>query len=1324
MTDMTDTLSAMVEEDRFQSVEQEMTAAEDIVASLGNILTAATEGVGVDDLVFDAGSSDSAEFVSTTPVNESLVEPDYSEYYEDPDVSASRNESLPPYTVSFYTSTCRYWDETLELWSTAGCQVTRESTAAVTRCLCNHLTSFGAGVFVAPNQIHFDTVFNDLGAKIADNYAVIITLGVVYFFYIIGMIWARRMDRKDVEKWGATPLADNLATDKYFYRMTVFTGMRTGAGTRSNVSFVLSGDHTDTGVRRLADEGGKKTLSRGTVNQYVLGVPACLGPLSYLRIWHDNTGKGKHQGWYLGKIIVTDLQNGASYIFLCNRWLAVEEDDGNVDRILPVAGREDLIDFQHLFFTEAQRSLSDSHLWVSVFSRPRRSTFSRVQRLSCILCLLLATMMADAMFYQTGGENGDSQSGSVEVGPVKLTMQELYVSFISSLIILPLNLVIDQLFRRSRPKTHKVDAGFLQSSSRPPTRAGSASHGSVRAGKSPGVSDIFVVDGGETRKNEPKATEDCDGEDGKDNDADSCESGKKNNKNNTTRKAANNRPADEVQDTENSDKKEEKTDRSGEKSVKPKRGKLLLPHWCVYVAWALVLFVSGVSTFITFSYSMEWGRDKSIAWLSAMLLSVGQSVMLVQPVKIVVLALVMAWVCKKPQEEEEEKEEEAALDTSQIHLQPDEEPLDYTPRLACRPQLSAPAQDSEALTSCRERRMKEVAMQRVTREVVAYILYLLLLVLVAVHNRDPRGFLWTSSVRNLLNAGPTVDQVRTGRDVWNWTQRVVIPNLYPDTDYRGQPLPDGGGRIVSTMAAYRVGPVRLRQHRVTSVSCRIPAPFSDDTTFCTQTWSWSAQDTATYREGWTTPAENYSPGVNDPWVYSDWMNTDGIPHAGAIGVYPAGGYVKDLIGTRQRVEQLVSELENLEWIDKYTRAVFVEFVLYNPNVNLFAMVTVVFETPMTGTLKGEVIVASFRLFSYLGSYGVFVAFVEAMVVICTVYFVCREAKKVWKQRKKYFGQFWNWVELATLLGSLTSIVMYVGRHVLTVAAVNKIKSLRGKYYNFQRLSLWDELFGYVLAFVTFLAILKTAHLLRFNRRVSMLGSTLMRAAKDLSSFAIVFVIVFIAFFSCGCVLFGSQLPDYINIVTAIETLFSVCLGQAQFQVLEDANRVLGPAFFFCYMMFVVFVLLNMFLTILNETFTAVRQDISLQSNDYEIVDFMWKTIRNWFGTNRFPIAKNRKGQYSKNKKRNGSDPAEGRGTDLAEHDHLSPLSVINLMLRHLEDDFDHLGERRNGPYSSDTLDHSPFRLHPGYSHRDALDGVKFSECGDIVISDDEDLDDY
>ena len=38
-------------------------------------------------------------------------------------------------------------------------------------------------------------------------------------------------------------------------------------------------------------------------------------------------------------------------------------------------------------------------------------------------------------------------------------------------------------------------------------------------------------------------------------------------------------------------------------------------------------------------------------------------------------------------------------------------------------------------------------------------------------------------------------------------------------------------------------------------------------------------------------------------------------------------------------------------------------------------------------------------------------------------------------------------------------------------------------------------------------------------------------------------------------------------------------------------------------------LMSIFLTIIGDAFTTVKEDTALQSNDYEIVDFMWKKIK-------------------------------------------------------------------------------------------------------------------
>ena len=58
-------------------------------------------------------------------------------------------------------------------------------------------------------------------------------------------------------QWGVTPLVDNRPDNNYFFKISVYTGLRQNAGTKSKVCFILSGDHGDTGVRVMDDGRGK-----------------------------------------------------------------------------------------------------------------------------------------------------------------------------------------------------------------------------------------------------------------------------------------------------------------------------------------------------------------------------------------------------------------------------------------------------------------------------------------------------------------------------------------------------------------------------------------------------------------------------------------------------------------------------------------------------------------------------------------------------------------------------------------------------------------------------------------------------------------------------------------------------------------------------------------------------------------------------------------------------------------------------------------------------------------------------------------------------------
>lgn len=62
-------------------------------------------------------------------------------------------------------------------------------------------------------------------------------------------------------------------------------------------------------------------LATGSIYNYVMSVDSCLGPLNFLRIWHDNSGKGKNQSWYLDQVQINDLQTGERWALVSLHWL-------------------------------------------------------------------------------------------------------------------------------------------------------------------------------------------------------------------------------------------------------------------------------------------------------------------------------------------------------------------------------------------------------------------------------------------------------------------------------------------------------------------------------------------------------------------------------------------------------------------------------------------------------------------------------------------------------------------------------------------------------------------------------------------------------------------------------------------------------------------------------------------------------------------------------------------------------------------------------------------------------------------------------------------
>lgn len=62
-------------------------------------------------------------------------------------------------------------------------------------------------------------------------------------------------------------------------------------------------------------------------------------------------------------------------------------------------------------------------------------------------------MIANAMFYKAEPR---SVQPLVKLGPLKFTMAQVFTSIVSSLIVIPVNLIVVTLFRKSKLKSPKV----------------------------------------------------------------------------------------------------------------------------------------------------------------------------------------------------------------------------------------------------------------------------------------------------------------------------------------------------------------------------------------------------------------------------------------------------------------------------------------------------------------------------------------------------------------------------------------------------------------------------------------------------------------------------------------------------------------------------------------------------------------------------------------------------------------------------------------------------------------------------------------------------
>ncbi|XP_054856225.1 polycystic kidney disease protein 1-like 2 [Eublepharis macularius] len=1169
-------------------------------------------------------------------------------------------------SVTCFVSQCVFWDEHQGNWNNYGCHVGPKTTPSGTQCLCNHLTFFGSSFFVMPNTIDVSKTV-ELFATFVDNPVVVSTVGCIFLVYLLVLIWARRKDIQDNAKVKITVLGDNDPFAQYRYLVTVFTGHRRGAATTSQVTLTLYSQEGESEPHHLVDPE-MPVFERGGVDVFLLCTLFPLGELQSIRLWHDNSGDSP--SWYVNRVLVHDVATDHKWYFLCNSWLAIDVGDCVLDKMFPVATEQDMKQFSNLFFMKTSKGFQDGHIWYSIFSRSPRSSFTRAQRVSCCFSLLLCTMLTSIMFW---GVPKDPADQKMDLGKIEFTWQEVMIGFESSLLMFPINLFIVQIFRNIQPrpnrekkmgKSGRVSPSLLapphqstQSISLTPEavikdikRIANSLFKTLRApfpslepdwGKSTDINKLLALVEdiicqqnrvGQEFYEESKKKDDpiiislglVDlqeriptperqmGERLKHRDYNRCLYMQLQNvetelgllgAHRFQNPQSYSQAVRQVQHMKDflesqlcpaasiSERGSPTPSLPGEGKRDPTpRG---LPWWSVFIGWFLVAVTSGVSGFFTMLYGLHYGKENSIKWLISMAISFFESLFITQPLKVLGFAAFFALVLKKVEQEDEEN---TAIDGSLSA------PGDSNPLFGARRDSGSniyqppPATDVEKMKNNHIKEQKAFAL---IREILAYLGFLWMLLLVAYGQRDPNSYYLNKHIESSFTDG--FQDIFSYQDFFKWARTTLVNNLYGP--YQGF-ITDGNSKLV--------GSARIRQVRVKGDTCPIDPRLLLTVQECHASYSFDAEDRSDYGECWNVSSTDNSSELSSAWQYQSQSKLRGHSIWGKLAVYRGGGYVVHLGTDSRNASRILEYLFNNIWLDIFTRAVFVEFTVYNANVNLFCIISLMFETNALGAFFTRAELQSVRLYPYTDGLHIFVVAAEVIYFLFVIYYMVEQGKLMRALKWNYFRSKWNLLELAIISISWSALLVFARRTILGLRDISYYQEHKDEFASFNETATVDAVLGYLIAVLVLLSTVKLWHLLRLNPKLNMITSTLRRAWGDISGFATVIIIMFLAYSVATNLIYGWKLNSYKTLFDSAETMVSLQLGIFNYEEVLDYNPILGSFLIGSCIIFMTFVVLNLFISVILVAFSEEQKHYQA-SDEEEIVDLMLMKICSFLG---------------------------------------------------------------------------------------------------------------
>mmetsp|Transcript_29719 Transcript_29719/g.57148 ORF Transcript_29719/g.57148 Transcript_29719/m.57148 type:complete len:868 (+) Transcript_29719:82-2685(+) len=316
-----------------------------------------------------------------------------------------------------------------------------------------------------------------------------------------------------------------------------------------------------------------------------------------------------------------------------------------------------------------------------------------------------------------------------------------------------------------------------------------------------------------------------------------------------------------------------------------------------------------------------------------------------------------------------------------------------------------------------------------------------------------------------------------------------------------------------------------------------------------------------------------------------------------------GGFFVFTATESNLVHKILDELKADKWLDKASRKLEISFTVYNGNYRLFSVVTLVFGMLPTGLISKSFRLGTFKLENYVEPSDYARAVMEFMFVVyvfCSLYGEISELyyKRAGEAKARfhligYFSKFWNYIDILRIVmffgcigGWINIVFHFAARNLQLPLADGAI------FYDFEPLLSLHRQQTRMAAgtiVVCLLSFFKYAH---YSPKYGILVRTITRAARDLIQFLFMFAVIFVVFDVMGMVMFGSALEEWSSFTKGFQTLVMMLTVEYGMDPLLGVDTTSGVMFYFLFLLIAYFLLVNILLAILLDSYNALQMENS------------------------------------------------------------------------------------------------------------------------------------